>query len=148
MPLKVCHWRLTMQQEIAWCSWLVRTGLRGACQAAIKWRMAVVYASYSSRTGEAIKESVVRESTETMTELAVDERIEDGESMAMPNEFCKKRCHVWCFYSPYHISTILLIYLQNWSSFTLPSRACSTFNFTSPTPNFRLIRSVRFLSTV
>ena len=40
--------------------------------------MAVVYASYSLRTGEAIKESVVRESTE----LTVDERIEDGESMA------------------------------------------------------------------
>ena len=50
--------------------------------------MAVVYESYSSRTGEAIKESVVRESTEPcMTELAVDEHIEDGESMATPNEF-------------------------------------------------------------
>ena len=36
--------------------------------------MAVVYASYS---GEAIKESVVCESTE----LAVDERVEDGKSM-------------------------------------------------------------------
>ena len=52
--------------------------------------MAVVYASYSLRTGEAIKESVVRESTK----LAVDERVEDGESMAMPNEFYKKQCHV------------------------------------------------------
>ena len=52
--------------------------------------MAVVYASYSLRTGEAIKESVVRESTE----LAVDERVEDDESMAMPNEFYKKQCHV------------------------------------------------------
>ena len=52
--------------------------------------MAVVYASYSLRTGEAIKESVVYESTE----LAVDEHIEDGESMAMPNEFYKKQCHV------------------------------------------------------
>ena len=41
------------------------------------------------RTGEAIKESVVHESTE----LAVDERIEDGKSMAMPNEFYKQ-CHV------------------------------------------------------
>ena len=42
--------------------------------------MEVVYASYSLRTGEAITESVVRESTE----LAVDERIDwDGESMAM-----------------------------------------------------------------
>ena len=40
-----------------------------------------------SRTGEAIKESVVRESTE----LAVDARVEDGESMAMLNE---KQCHV------------------------------------------------------
>ena len=44
--------------------------------------MAVVYASYSLRTGEAIKESVVR-----------DERI-DGESVAMLNEFYKKQCHV------------------------------------------------------
>ena len=52
--------------------------------------MAVVYASDSSRTGEAVKESVVRESTE----LAVDERVEDGESMAMPNEFYKKQCYV------------------------------------------------------
>ena len=34
--------------------------------------MVVVYASYSLRTGEAIKESIVRESTE----LAVDEGIE------------------------------------------------------------------------
>ena len=63
MPLKAWgHWWL---QEIAWCSWLqwlVRNGLLGACQAAIKWRMAVVYASYSLRTKEAIKESAVHES--------------------------------------------------------------------------------------
>ena len=52
--------------------------------------MAVVYASYSLRTGEAIKESVVRESME----LAVDKCVEDGESMAVPNEFYKKQCHV------------------------------------------------------
>ena len=51
--------------------------------------MAVVYVSYSLRTGEAIKESVVRRSTE-----AVDERVEDRESMAMPNEFYKKQCYV------------------------------------------------------
>ena len=49
--------------------------------------MAVVYTSYSLRTGE---ENVVRESME----LAVDERVEDGESMAMPNEFYKNQCHV------------------------------------------------------
>ena len=47
-------------------------------------------ASYSLRTGEAIKESAVRESTQ----LAVDERFEDDESMAMPNEFYEKQCHV------------------------------------------------------
>ena len=41
--------------------------------------MVVVYARYSLRTREAIKESVVRESTE----LAVNERVEDGESMVM-----------------------------------------------------------------
>ena len=42
--------------------------------------MEVVYASYSLRTGEAITERVVRDSTE----LAVDERVDwDGESMAM-----------------------------------------------------------------
>ena len=51
--------------------------------------MAVVYTSYSLRTGEAIKESTFHESTE----LAVNERVEDGESMAMPNEFYKKQCH-------------------------------------------------------
>ena len=48
--------------------------------------MAVVYASYSSRTGGAIKENVVRESVE----LTVDEPVVDGESMAMPNEFYKE----------------------------------------------------------
>ena len=52
--------------------------------------MAVMYANYSLRTGEAIKESIVHESTEP----TVDERIEDGESMVMPNEFYKKQCHV------------------------------------------------------
>ena len=52
--------------------------------------MAVVYVSYSLRIGEAIKESVVHESTE----LAVNERVEDGESMVMLNEFYKKQCHV------------------------------------------------------
>ena len=52
--------------------------------------MAVACTQVILRTGEAIKESVVRESTE----LAVDERVENGESMAMPNEFYKKQCHV------------------------------------------------------
>ena len=52
--------------------------------------MAVMYASYSLRTREAIKERVVGVSTE----LTVDEHIEDGESMAMPNEFYKKQCYV------------------------------------------------------
>ena len=42
------------------------------------------------KNGEAIKESVVRESTK----FAVNERVEDGESMAMPNKFYKKQCHV------------------------------------------------------
>ena len=50
--------------------------------------MAVMYASYSLRTGEAIKESV-----HESTELAV-EHVEDGESMVIPNEFYKKPCHV------------------------------------------------------
>ena len=52
--------------------------------------MAVVYASYSLKTREAIKESVVCESTAS----PVDERVEDGESMVMPIEFYKKQCHV------------------------------------------------------
>ena len=39
---------------------------------------------------EAIKESLVRESTK----LAVDERVDNGESMAVPNKFYKKQCHV------------------------------------------------------
>ena len=42
--------------------------------------MAVVYANYSLRTVEAIKESIVRESTD-------DERVDDCESMATLNEF-------------------------------------------------------------
>ena len=37
------------------------------------------------------QESIVRESTELAT---VDKRVEDGGSMAMPNEFYKKQCHV------------------------------------------------------
>ena len=49
--------------------------------------MAVVYASYSLRTGEVTKESVVRESTE----LAVDKPFEGGESMAMTKEFYEKQ---------------------------------------------------------
>ena len=57
----------------------------------------------------------------------------------MPNEFYKKQCHVWCFYN----STALLIYLQKWSSFALPSCTCSTCNFASPTPNFRLTRGMQ-----
>ena len=48
--------------------------------------MVVVYASHSLKTGEAITESVVRESME----LAVDERVENGKSMVMPNKFYKK----------------------------------------------------------
>ena len=52
--------------------------------------MAIMYASYSLRTGEPIKESIVCESME----LAVDKCVEDGESMAMLNEFYKKQCHV------------------------------------------------------
>ena len=120
------------------------TSFQEVCQVAIKWRMAVVYTSYSLRTGEAIKESVVRK----LMELAVNECVEDGKSMAMPNELYKKQCHVWCFYSSFHISTALLIYLHKWSSFALPSRACSTCNFTLPTPNFLLIRAVCFILRV
>ena len=52
--------------------------------------MEVVYAIYTLRTGEAIKESIVRE----LTELEVDECVKDGESMVMPNEFYKKQCHI------------------------------------------------------
>ena len=137
-PLKVwCHWRLTMQQEIAWCSWLVRTGLQGACQAAIKWWMEVVYASYSLRTRETITESVVRESTE----LAVNERIDwDGKWMAM----AMSDVLIVLFISLPHFWFIF----QKWSSFALPWHACSTCNFASATPNFHLIRAVRFLSRV
>ena len=67
--------------------------------------------SYSLRSGEAIKESVVCESTELPVErvevvsqaratsalaevgLTCETSVEDGESMAMPNEFYKQ-CHV------------------------------------------------------
>ena len=112
-PLKVWHhWRLTMQQKTAWCRWLVRTGLRGVCQAAIKWRMTVVYLRME---GEAIKESVVCESTETHSWWAC--RVW---WMAMANKFYEKQCHVFCFCSPFHISSALLVgYLQKWSSFAL-----------------------------
>ena len=40
--------------------------------------------------GEAIKESVVCESMK----LAVDECVDNGKSMAVPNKFYKKQCHV------------------------------------------------------
>ena len=40
------------------------------------------------------------------------------------NHFYEKQCHVWCVYSPFHISSALLIgYLQ---VITLPLHACST----------------------
>ena len=48
--------------------------------------------------------------------------------------------------SHFHTPTALLIYLQKGSSFALPSCACSTCNFASSSPNFHLIRAVRFLS--
>ena len=50
--------------------------------------MVVVYASYSLRIEEAVKESVVRE-----RKLAV-ELVADGESMAIANEIYKKQSHV------------------------------------------------------
>ena len=64
--------------------------------------MAVVYANFSLRTGEAIKESVVHESTE----LTVDECVEDNESMVMVNEFYNKQCHMS------DVFIVLLISLQ------------------------------------
>ena len=106
----------------AWCSWLVRTSLRGGCQVAINRRMAVVYASYSLRIeGEAIRESIVRKSTEMCSRWMCW-----GWGMAMANEFYNKQCHVWCFYSPFHISSAFLIVYLQVPSFALPSRACST----------------------
>ena len=58
-PSKVSHY--TVALDALWCRWQMRTGLQGACQAAIKWWMTVVYASYSLRMeGEVVKESVVR----------------------------------------------------------------------------------------
>ena len=63
--------------------------------------MAVVYVSYSLKTGEAITESVVCESMKH----AVDERVDlDGESTAMAMSDV--------FNSPFHIFTALLIYFQ------------------------------------
>ena len=57
--------------------------------------MAVVYASYSLRAGEAITESVVRESMEH----AVDERVDwDGESMAMAMSDVFSPFHIFRLY--------------------------------------------------
>ena len=48
-----------------------------------------VYASYSLRTGEAIKKC-----SKFVSQLnSIDERVEDGKSMAMPNELYKQ-CRV------------------------------------------------------
>ena len=110
-PLKVWrHWQFTARY-----SWPVRTGLRGACWATIKWQMAVVYASYSLRMkGEAIKESVVRghhvdkevwssEWTETRSRWArrrwqmANDSTNSMRSSAMSDVF-----------SPFHISSALL----------------------------------------
>ena len=46
--------------------------------------MAVMYASYSLKAGETIKESVVRESGNGIRSR--DKCVEDGKSMAMLNE--------------------------------------------------------------
>ena len=154
MPLVIDSYRY-----VAWCSWPVRTGLQGACWAAVKWRMAVVYASYCLwMEGQAINslwpshiqgsvEQWVNGNSQSMSVL----RMANGNGEWF-NKFYEKQCHVWCFYSPFHISSTLLIdYLQKWSSFTRPLRPCSnlsTCNFASPTLNFRLIRVVCFLSRV
>ena len=49
-----------------------------------------LFSSGCEKSGLGTRLKFVRESTE----LIVDERIEDGESMAMPNEFYNKQCHV------------------------------------------------------
>ena len=76
------------------CSWLVRNGFRGACQAAIKWRMAVMHASYSFKNGinhQRKRSSRVDRNSQSMS----------ASRMAVANEFYRSSAHVWCFYSPF-----------------------------------------------
>ena len=123
-PLKERHRRSTAQ------SWFGQTRLQ-----AIKWRLAVVRKLFFSlRLGEATKERAVSE-----RKLAVDERVENGDG----EWFNEKQCRLWCFYSPFHISSALLIGyckvipIAKWSSFAL--HACSSpvvEYFASPVQTF------------
>ena len=111
MPLKVLHhWRLR-----ALHSWPVTTGLRGACQTAIKWQMAVVFVSYSLRMeGEAIKESIVCGRQQW---LSGNSQSMSMSRMAMVNDSpnSMRSSAMSDVYSPFHISSVLLIgYLHKW----------------------------------
>ena len=94
------------------------------------------------RTGEAIKESVVRESTE----LAVDKRVEDENQWLCQMNFMRSSAMSDVFIVLFHISTYRTSDL--FAKVILVSRACFTYNFASPTPSFCLITAVRFLSRV
>ena len=140
-----CLWKYDVigdwQLQIALCSWLVRTSLQGACQAAIKWRMAVVYTSYSLRMSQ--------------WKLAVDKRVEDGEwhwQMIQPILWEAVPCLVF-LYSPFHIivhfwsdsckSDSHLHYLHVLCS---NLTTCGIFRLTHS--KFCLIRALHFLSRV
>ena len=89
-----------------------------------------------------------------LMKLAVEKHIENVVNGNDECHFYEKQCHVWWFYSPFHISSALLDWLfAKWSSFTLPSRACSNScplveYFALPTPKFHLIRAVCFVSRI
>ena len=84
-----------------------------------------MYASYSLRTGEAIKESVVCESTE----FAVIERI-DVESMAMPDEFYTKQCSMSDVFIVLFISLPHIHYLHVFAVLVIsphPLQQCTSY---------------------
>jgi len=156
-PLKVWHhWWLRVQQlRIAWCSWPIRTGLRGAFQAAMKWRMADMCIRYFLKNGRRSNQG------KRILWLSRKSRMVNGDGKWF-NQFCETQFHVWCFYSPFHISSALLIgYLQSdshwlfakWSlfvhtTFSLAQICPLVEYFASLIRIFHLIRAVCFLSRV
>ena len=112
----------------------VRTGLRGASQVARKWRMAVVYAFNKSEIGGCCGTCSQRWSHRGWWMTMVNDSTNSMGSSGMFDVY------IVLFTFLAHFG-----YLQ-WSSFTLPSRACSYVEYF--TSNIRLIRAMHFLSRV
>ena len=124
-------WKCTI---IGRCSWPVRTSLSGASQGARKQQMAVVYA---------INESEIGRWHGTRSRRWAHRVGKWRWLMIQPILWEAVACLMFILFFSHFKHTFG--YLQ-WSSFTLPSRACSYVEYF--TSNFCLIRAMHFLSRV